>query len=61
MKIVTLLMLFVVLASVLFISGCTTSNNPVKSQADVTETVQDITTNIDDLDTTLDDIDQGLG
>ena len=55
-----LFMLFIAFG-MLFTMGCVGSNNPVKTQEDVTDTVEDITVDVSDLQDTLDDIDSSFG
>ncbi len=54
----TLLLVFVVLASALFISGCTESS--IKNTEQVSEAVSNISTDVTDVTGTLEDIDQIL-
>ena len=59
----TMALVFLVLASMVFVSGCTsqTQLGDVKSQEDVQKTVTDVSTSIDNVETTLNDIGTGLG
>ncbi|MBI2579686.1 MAG: hypothetical protein HYW27_02175 [Candidatus Aenigmarchaeota archaeon] len=56
-------LVLIVLASMVFISGCTsqTQLGDVKSQEDVQKTVTDVSANIDNVESTLKEIDSDLG
>ncbi|MBI2172640.1 MAG: hypothetical protein HYT73_00315 [Candidatus Aenigmarchaeota archaeon] len=58
-----MILVFLVMASMVFVSGCTsqTQLGDVKSQEDVQKTVTDVSTSIDNVESTLKDIDSKLG
>ncbi len=54
-----LVLIIVVLASMLFISGC--AQTSIKSVEEASEVVTNVSTDIEDVSSTLEDIDRGLG
>ncbi len=58
-----MILVMLVLASMVFISGCTSQSQlgDVKSQEDVQKTVTEVSTRIENVESTLKDIDSKLG
>ncbi|MBS3051135.1 MAG: hypothetical protein J4400_03215 [Candidatus Aenigmarchaeota archaeon] len=55
-----LVLIIVVLASMVFISGCTQTTS-IRSQEEVGQAVTNVSTDIEDVSSTLDSIDRTLG
>ncbi len=53
--------IFVLLLSMVFISGCVGQQTEIKSTEEVANVVTDVSTGIEDVGSTLEDIDQTLG
>ena len=54
-------MILILLASVMFISGCTQQESGVKSTDDVSRVVTNISSGVQNVGSVLEDIDQSLG
>jgi len=57
----TILLIMIVLASTIFISGCTQSQSSIKNSEEVSSAVTNVSTDIQDVTSTLNDIDNVLG
>ncbi len=57
----TMLLLAIVIASALFISGCTQSQSSLKSSEEVGRVVTNVSTDVQNVASTLNDIDKVLG
>jgi len=60
MKKKAIFLIALLLAGMVFVSGCA-EQNPIKSSEDAVNTVNDVATNIENVQSTLQDIDTGLG
>ncbi|MFA4819825.1 MAG: hypothetical protein WC613_02590 [Candidatus Aenigmatarchaeota archaeon] len=56
-----IVLIMVVLASMIFISGCTQSQSNIKNSEEVSRAVTNVSTDVQDVTSTLSDIDKVLG
>ncbi len=62
MRAISIIMIFFVLISMVFISGCTTqSQGEIKNTEQVSKAVTNISQNVEDVSSILNDIDKKLG